>query len=158
MTFHPPRVAKHSSLVDIGELPRLPGALCRGATVDLWHAPDTEGSGSWRTAVDPGEDVQRVAKAKSICARCPERIACGTWGIEHPEEDGIWGAMDQGQRAAIARQIANPPACMDCAEIHALRRWGMSWPRISRRLGHEESWALITIRRHGHIKGAEVVA
>jgi len=147
MTFHPPRVAAHSSLVDIGNLPILPGALCHGATVDLWHTPDIETRGR---RADEGDELTRIAQAKAVCARCPERIACGTWGIEHPEEDGIWGAMDQGQRAAIARQIANPPTCTDCTEIHALRRWGMSWPRISRRLGHDDSWALIHVRRHGH--------
>lgn len=40
----------------------------------------------------------RVAAAKAVCACCPVLAECREYGIEHPDESGIWGGLSQKQR------------------------------------------------------------
>lgn len=82
--------------------PLLPLAACRGATDHLWHGIESNTPGR---RVDEADDLERQKAAKTICAGCCERIMCGTWGVEHPDEVGIWGGMTQAERATIAQQI-----------------------------------------------------
>lgn len=79
--------------------PDLPGAACRGMDPDLWSEADTDRAGR-RPEVDP----ESIRAAKAVCASCTERIACGTWAIEH-DELGIWGGMTRHERDAIWDQI-----------------------------------------------------
>ena len=82
--------------------PLLPLAACRGATDHLWHGVESATPGR---RVDEVDDLERQRAAKAICAHCCERVPCGTFGIHHPEEVGIWGGMTQHERATIHRQI-----------------------------------------------------
>jgi hypothetical protein len=60
-------------------LPNLPGALCASHDAEMWFA----------------DDPATVARAREICAACPERVACLAWAVEHGEPFGVWG----GERA-----------------------------------------------------------
>lgn len=43
-------------------------------------------------------------EAKKLCVRCPVRIDCLTYALDHGEEHGVWGAMTERERRALLRQ------------------------------------------------------
>lgn len=81
-------------------MPEFPGALCRAHDARLWWPRDATERDGRRGDVD----LIRESEAKTICARCPVRIECGTWAIEH-NEHGIWGGLTDEQRRQIRAQI-----------------------------------------------------
>lgn len=48
----------------------------------------------------------RVARAKSICSRCPVRIPCLVEAFDNDERYGIWGGLTVEERDAVAQASA----------------------------------------------------
>lgn len=48
----------------------------------------------------------KQAFAKDICATCPVRTECLTFALEHREEWGVWGGLDEDERKALLRNGA----------------------------------------------------
>jgi WhiB family redox-sensing transcriptional regulator len=42
--------------------------------------------------------------AKSFCAECPVRATCLSHALVHREDFGVWGGLDEGERAALIRK------------------------------------------------------
>lgn len=70
-------------------------AACRGEDIELFFGPDGERQ--------PEREV-RERKAKSICARCPVRNECLEYALSKPERYGIWGGMNEEERASERRR------------------------------------------------------
>lgn len=45
---------------------------------------------------------------RAICQPCPIRDACLTWALETGQADGMWGGMDERQRAALRKSQPKP--------------------------------------------------
>lgn len=69
------------------DVPRLPGALCAQTDPEEWF-PEQGGS---------------TAKAKAICRRCPARLPCLEWALEHGEASGVWGGLSEQERRRMRR-------------------------------------------------------
>ncbi|WNI20325.1 WhiB family transcriptional regulator [Actinacidiphila sp. ITFR-21] len=41
--------------------------------------------------------------AKALCVPCPVRSACLAHALTRPEHFGVWGGMDEGERAELLR-------------------------------------------------------
>lgn len=67
-------------------------AACRGHDGAPFFAPDGEGKVSART---------RVARAKSVCARCPVRAQCAAQALLTREEHGVWGGFTSRERKRL---------------------------------------------------------
>ena len=62
-------------------------ALCATADPDAWFpAP---------------HDAKGAARAKAICATCPVKADCLAHALAAGEKHGIWGGLDECQRAAL---------------------------------------------------------
>lgn len=72
--------------------PALPDAACKTADPDLFFGPDAEFATS---------RAGRVAKAKAVCAGCPERLACLAWALDTREPYGVWGGTGEDERRAL---------------------------------------------------------
>ena len=48
----------------------------------------------------PG-DSTTSERAKFFCRRCPLRIPCRDWAIDHREQHGIWGGTTYKQRQRL---------------------------------------------------------
>lgn len=60
-------------------------ASCREVTVSFFP-------GSSR------DERQQAREAMSTCMRCPVRLACLQWAVEHKEYYGIWGGTTEAER------------------------------------------------------------
>lgn len=49
-------------------------------------------------------EFRKVREAKTTCAGCPVRKACGEEALALGEQHGIWGGMTSEQRTAIRRR------------------------------------------------------
>lgn len=93
-------------------------ATCHGEDPDLFYP------------VGQGPDaLNNSDHAKAICAGCPVKAACLQHAIDTGEEHGIWGGLDETERAAMrgrkgrymgARQLA--PCGTTAAHRRHLRR------------------------------------
>jgi WhiB family redox-sensing transcriptional regulator len=63
-------------------------AACAGEDPDLFFPDDPQAT----------EDT---AHAKAVCARCPVRDECLKWAIENRQTHGIWGGLDENERAIV---------------------------------------------------------
>lgn len=70
-------------------------AACRGEDIGLFFGPDGERQ--------PEREV-REQKAKAICARCPVRTECLEYALSRPEKYGVWGGMNEDERASERRR------------------------------------------------------
>lgn len=72
---------------------------CLGLDVSLFY-PDPTGDG-----------VKDAMAAKKVCASCPVRLDCLTYGVHH-EKYGIWGGTSERQRqrirTALGIKLKNP--------------------------------------------------
>jgi WhiB family redox-sensing transcriptional regulator len=50
---------------------------------------------------DDSRSNEDAARAKAICARCPVRDECLRWAIDNRQTYGIWGGLDESDRAVI---------------------------------------------------------
>lgn len=73
-------------------------AACKGADPDatIFFGLDGE-RGPAREA--------REASAKAICQPCPVRLACLDYAMSRPERHGIFGGLNEDERAAERRRI-----------------------------------------------------
>lgn len=57
------------------------------------------------------EELQDIARAKAICAKCTERIACLAGAVERGEPWGVWGGelLDTGHIVTVKRPRGRPP-------------------------------------------------
>ena len=69
-------------------------ALCRAASVELFYPPT-----GWTART-----------AKSWCAACPVRQSCLTDALERRERHGVWGGLDEGERAVVLRRMREAAA------------------------------------------------
>jgi WhiB family transcriptional regulator, redox-sensing transcriptional regulator len=75
-------------------------AACAGVDGHLFFAPDIE-----RT-----QDREiREAKAAAICAQCPVRAQCLDYALSNSIKHGIWGGLNQSERARERRRRASRP-------------------------------------------------
>lgn len=96
----------------IVELPEMWWAefgACRGmyASLSFW-APTSELH--YQKAEQPAAKRRREAACKAVCAGCPVRDECLSWGLAH-DELGVWGGTTDDDRQAMrraARRIAEP--------------------------------------------------
>lgn len=72
-------------------------AACRGRNAELFFHPDRERGPS---------RAHRVARAKEVCATCPVKQQCLEHALSVPEVYGIWGGMDEHERADLTRAAA----------------------------------------------------
>ena len=70
-------------------------AACRGKEILLFFGPDGERQ--------PERDV-RERKAKAVCASCPVRAECLAYAISRPEKYGVWGGLNEEERASERRR------------------------------------------------------
>jgi WhiB family transcriptional regulator, redox-sensing transcriptional regulator len=74
---------------------------CSGMDVQLFFAPDFERS---------QEREIREAKAKAVCRSCPVRVQCLDYALRNSIRYGIWGGLNQEERARERRRRARRPA------------------------------------------------
>ena len=72
-------------------------AACRGMDVQLFFGPDGE---AW-----PERKI-RENKAKAVCASCPVRARCLGYALGNSIRYGIWGGLDEEERAREQRRRA----------------------------------------------------
>ncbi len=71
-------------------------AACKDdPTPDLWFVP-------------PG-DRHGIAAAKAICHRCPVAAECLAEALADPHIVGVWGGLDEQQRARLHKERKAPP-------------------------------------------------
>jgi WhiB family redox-sensing transcriptional regulator len=63
--------------------------LCAGADPEIFFPPRRPG---------------RADAAKAVCAACPVRRECLRYALRAPEEHGVWGGLDEPERAEIRRR------------------------------------------------------
>lgn len=66
-------------------------AACRGYDQDWWFRPGVADRPGDPPQSDPYEEA-----ARCVCASCPVRETCLTFGLK--EKWGIWGGMDREER------------------------------------------------------------
>jgi WhiB family redox-sensing transcriptional regulator len=69
---------------------------------------------TWRVSgacigLDPGvffpeSEDDDAAEAKSVCSRCPVRVACLEHALASRERDGVWGGATARERRRIIRR------------------------------------------------------
>ncbi|MGV0638248.1 hypothetical protein ABVK33_10045 [Mycobacterium kansasii] len=67
-----------SLLSALGNIPSLPGALCRGHP-EIWAEPPPPQSDP-----DPADTAERLSFALSACCRCPALAVCRAWYEQLP--------------------------------------------------------------------------
>ena len=75
-------------------------AACVGAETRLFFAPDGEG---WL------DRESREAAAKAVCMLCPVRAQCLDYALGNSIRHGIWGGLNQEERARERRRRARAP-------------------------------------------------
>ena len=70
-------------------------AACRGKDTLLFFGPDGERQ--------PEREV-RERKAKAVCASCPVLAECLAYAISRPEKYGVWGGLNEEERASERRR------------------------------------------------------
>ncbi len=75
-------------------------AACRGTDGLLFFGPDHEARSARKT---------REAKAKAVCKVCPVRVQCLDYALRNSIRHGIWGGLDEEERARERRRRARRP-------------------------------------------------
>jgi WhiB family transcriptional regulator, redox-sensing transcriptional regulator len=75
-------------------------AACRGMDALLFFGPDDEAG--------PEREI-REAKAKAICKPCPVRVQCLDYALRNSIRHGIWGGLNEEERARERRRRARRP-------------------------------------------------
>ncbi len=75
-------------------------AACTGMDRRLFFGPDDEPR--------PDREI-REAKAKAVCKRCPVRVQCLDYALRHSIRHGIWGGLNEEERARERRRRARKP-------------------------------------------------
>jgi len=75
-------------------------AACRGMDVLLFFGPDHE--------AQPEREI-REARAKAVCTVCPVRVQCLDCALRNSIRHGIWGGLNEEERARERRRRARKP-------------------------------------------------
>jgi len=75
-------------------------AACRGMDGRLFFALDHEAR--------PERQI-REARAKAVCQQCPVRVQCLDYALENSIRHGIWGGLNEEERARERRRRARRP-------------------------------------------------
>lgn len=102
-------------------------------TTAMTHAPRTLGDHTWQdkaaclptedNPVDPElffpgpDEVDRIAAAKALCARCPVKETCLDAALENGDRVGIRGGMTEEEREPLHRDLPNR---LDHARVDAV--------------------------------------
>lgn len=70
-------------------------AACRDRNAELFFHSDHERGPS---------RAMRTAKAKAVCGTCPVVVQCLAYALAQPEPYGIWGGLDEQERARLLRR------------------------------------------------------
>lgn len=84
-----------TSLMEAAELAR--DGLCAGQSALFFPTYNER----------PGARALREARAKALCAQCPVREACRSYGRRHAEY-GIWGGETEEERALAGVELPYP--------------------------------------------------
>jgi WhiB family transcriptional regulator, redox-sensing transcriptional regulator len=76
------------------------GAACGGMDALLFFGPDHEAR--------PEREICE-AKAKAVCALCPVRVQCLDYALRNSIRHGIWGGLNEDERARERRRRARRP-------------------------------------------------
>lgn len=71
-------------------------AACLGADAELFFTPDGE-RGMPR--------LQRIRRAKAVCATCPVTTQCLDDALDHNITFGVWGGLDEEERRTVRRRV-----------------------------------------------------
>lgn len=74
-------------------------AACRDEDVELFFEQAQERGQAKR---------DRVAMAKAVCRGCPVRAQCLEYAQTTRQDAGIWGGLDEGERAELRKQAWRP--------------------------------------------------
>jgi len=74
-------------------------AACRGEDSTWFFPPDTEQRRS---------RLRREAMAKAVCGRCPVMALCRAHALRVEEPAGIWGGLNEDERAQILTELPVP--------------------------------------------------
>lgn len=111
-------------------------SLCRTEDPELFHPVGTTAAA-----------LRTIAKAKTICNRCPSVAACLDYALTTPVHDGIWGGLTENERRSILRARARGlDEAAAAARIEAARRPPKP-PRTIRSVFDESTFR----RRDGHM-------
>jgi WhiB family redox-sensing transcriptional regulator len=94
-------------------LVRSAAAACRGTDIETFYPA----SG----------DLATVRRALMICDRCPLRMPCRRYALDHRERYGIWGGLTEETRETLIR-IGPPPAAHSPGRFRRVTAFG-SEPR-----------------------------
>ncbi|MFI8085977.1 WhiB family transcriptional regulator [Kitasatospora sp. NPDC086009] len=64
-------------------------------------------------------DAKHIGVAKAHCSGCPIVRACASYAIDHREPYGVWGGLDEEQRASIRRKRARRLARLAAVQAEA---------------------------------------
>jgi WhiB family redox-sensing transcriptional regulator len=70
-------------------------AACRNEPPELFFPVGTTGP-AWR----------QIAKAKSVCHRCPVTATCLAWALDTGQRYGVWGGLSEDERHEMQRRRA----------------------------------------------------
>ena len=89
--------------------PPMPRASCIRSGIDFFPDP-----------ADPEYEAQ-CADAKAVCRGCPEFQTCKSWAIPN-ERFGIWGGMDEQERAKARKRLGIARQREPCGTEAAYKR------------------------------------
>ena len=72
-------------------------AACRGMDVDFFYHPPLERS---------RRRLERIRRAKAVCAGCPVITECRAHALSKPEPYGVWGGLSEQERADLLGRLS----------------------------------------------------
>lgn len=103
-------------------------ALCRS----IGCGPFFDDSGAAESKPSVSTRIRRW-RGKQLCAACPVADACLAYAQASDTKYGVFGGLDQRERALLRRDV--PPAKQLADVARRLLFDGISFPRVARRLG-----------------------
>jgi WhiB family redox-sensing transcriptional regulator len=89
------QVRRRSAVLPRPSLGWQDAAACHDENLILFFGPDGERQ--------PEREI-RERKAKAVCAECPVRAECLNYALSRPEKYGVWGGLNEEERAAERRR------------------------------------------------------
>ncbi len=68
-------------------------AACRDEDPELFFPAGTRGPAR-----------AQIARAKTVCRRCPVSAQCLQWALDSGQDSGVWGGASATERRALRRQ------------------------------------------------------
>lgn len=80
-----------------------PDVACAGLPPEWWY-PYYNADDAPKTREEAQRQDANIERAKAICRTCPHRLPCLQWGLDHPDETGIWGGVPEGTRRKMRKR------------------------------------------------------